>query len=134
MNEQELQRLAQRLGSDAAGRVDVERVAQRVIARLEAVRRAARPWWVRATTVRIAAAVALLVAAGIGTWAVVDSRQDPRPAAAIGWRAIETLANDDLGEVLDSLSATAPVHELATMGMDDLTEAQLEELLRRMEA
>lgn len=133
MNERDLEQLAQRLGSDAAGRIDPERVAHRVLARLEAEPRAARPWWARGPTLRIAAAVALLVGAGIGTWAVLDGPRERQSAVATGW-GIETLAGDELDEVLDSLSLTTPVHELATMGLDDLTEAQLEELLRRMEA
>ena len=129
-----LQELARQLGVKAAGRLDVERMAQTVVAGLR--RPAPAPaWlvWTQVAWVRAAAMVVLLVGIGV----VMQPRTEPVRGA---WEdppagAVQDLSADQLNRVLDELDqpvdVTAPASEDA--GLEDLSEPQLRALLKSLE-
>ena len=132
MKQDELERIAARLGRQAAARVDVEQTAAAVVERLRAPMRMVH-WWERPAVLRMAAAVALVV--GGGTIAVKTLHRLPveQTAAAPVVASLQTLSSDELEEVLDSLGTESPANEGTTAGLHDLTSEQLRELLQRME-
>jgi hypothetical protein len=134
-----LQELARQLGVRAAARLDVERMAQAVLAGLRRPARK-RTWlvWTQVAWVRAAAMVVLLLGTGIvlqprpwlqraiplhGTW--------DEPAAG----TVQDLSADQLTRVLDELDqpvdVTVPASEDA--GLEDLSEPQLRALLKSLE-
>jgi hypothetical protein len=66
MNDGTLQELARRLGQSAAERLDVEKVAESVVARLRAGEQPERPKWIRPAWLRIAAALVIVVGGAVG--------------------------------------------------------------------
>ena len=131
MDERELERVAKRLGRVAAERLDVERTAQAVVARLR-VEPVAVVWWRRARVLQATAAAAVILL----TVGVLVRGQVDRDAMALSDVAVpvelQALEVDELEEVFDSLEVDVPVYELA-VNLENLTEGQLEELLRTME-
>ncbi len=133
MEDKELERIASGLGAGAEEVIDVERVAQRVIDRLRREPAEAAPIrrWRRAPMVRAAAAIGVLLAATLLTRRVISpdeaSTDSPVPLA------LEELSDDDLTEVLDSLTYEGPVHPFVGAGLHDLDETQLRDLLAAME-
>ena len=131
MNEKDLEKIAANLGRRAADRLDVEGAATAVLARLrsEPVRRPA--WWAGPALLRLAAAFAITLG-GIFAY-----RQLSRAPATVGQdipvAALQTLSPDELEEVLDSLSTEAPAYETVAVGLHDLSDQELSELLHRME-
>ncbi len=131
LDDQQLERLAGRLGTRAEARLDPERVAEGVVERL---RCAPSPvvWWRRMPALSALAAAAVLVLA-IGI--VADNTQDVGDvdlAFAETPAELQELSVDELAEVYDSLSFSAPVYEFTNAGLEDLSVGQLEELLRTM--
>jgi hypothetical protein len=129
-----LQELARQVGVRAAERLDVERVAQAVLAGL---RRPARTptWlvWTQVAWVRAAAMVVLLVGIGFAMQPATESVRtawDDPPAGAV-----QDLSADQLTRVLDELDqpvdVTVPASEDA--GLEDLSESQLRALLKSLE-
>lgn len=135
MDDRDLEKLARALGQGAGDRLDVERVAAGLVARLRADReRAAQPqraWWTGPMVLRLAAALAVLAVGG----AVARGRlHRSEPATAVvAVPALRDLTGDELIEVFDSLGVEAPVHEGLAAGLESLNEAQLKELLSLME-
>lgn len=133
-DDRNLEQMARGLGASAAERVDVERVAARVVARLREDRDAGRSperlWWRTPAVLRAAAAVLVLAAGGLVARSVLV-RQGPELAAS--FPALAELSTAELEEVYDSLSFETPLHEVVAVGLHDLTEEQLRELLRLME-
>lgn len=133
MEDHEIEQLARAMGRHAGDHLDVERVAAGVVARLRADRPArrqpARAWWRPPLLLRLAAALAVLVTGGI----LVRGRLETRSEPAAVMPALGDLSVDELTEVFDSLGLQAPVHEGVAVGLEDLNEAQLRELLRLME-
>lgn len=133
-DDRRLRDLARGLGAAAAERVDVERVVAGVVARLRDDRNAGgsqeRPWWRRPAVLRIAAAVAVLAGGGLVAREVLDRRE---PGFGATLPALVELSTTELEEISDSLSFETPLHESVTVGLADLTEEQLRELLRLME-
>ena len=131
MDEKRLHQLTSRLGADAAERLDVEATARAVVERLrtEPVR---VPWWRQVRVLQSAAAAVVILAAGL---LVFDRSGDE--IALLGDEvipvAIESLSADELEEVVDSLFFEAPVYEQVAIGLQDLDESQLVELLQLME-
>jgi hypothetical protein len=135
MDDAALRGLAQRLGAAAAERMDVERAAVAVLARLREERQAPRRPWARlsASLLRIAAALVLVGGASIvarGIWP---------PASGVAPQ-VETI---DLGELspaqlrevlqsLDQPGAQEPV-PAQDVGLEDLTPQQLRTLLASLE-
>ena len=140
LSEQDLERLARGLGREAADRLDVERVAARVVARLRAPAPAAerRPswvWWRPPLLLRLAAALAVIVGGALtlrGTFQ--RGPQEPAvPGAAAGVLLLTDLSAVELVEVFDSLAVDAPVYPGVAVGLQALNETELRELLRRLE-
>jgi len=118
-----------------AAAVDPERVAARVLERLrrggaEAPRQV---WWARPAALRIAAAVVLLVAAG-----VVVSRAPSRAPGAVRLEvsisAMDSLSSGQLEAVLQAATEVRAVADSvlptsSAASLDDLSEQQLETLL-----
>lgn len=129
MDERDLERIAAQLGSRGASRIDVDRTAWAVLARLK-TERVVR-WWASPALLRIAAGVALTVGAGL--FAYRAARTPERPAAVASPVLLQSLSRDELEEVLDSLAFEAPAFEHVAVGLHDLNDDQLRELLRNME-
>jgi hypothetical protein len=129
----ELEQLARRLGTRAAERLDVERTAAAVVARLRTERARQRPRWMQSGWLR-AAAVALLV---VGAGLVVRQRflTHPAPADQYVREELQDLSTDQLREVLGSLDRTLSeaTIEPADDGLNDLTTEQLRVLLQSLE-
>ncbi|HWP38521.1 MAG TPA: hypothetical protein VNL18_13305 [Gemmatimonadales bacterium] len=136
MNERELERIARHMGERAARSVNPERVAAGVLARLRAAppetRRPLplRLFYAAPTALRVAAAVALIATGGLLARGALRDRPE---APALVAPFLPELSLDELSEVLDSMVLEAPVPEDLTVGLTDLTEAQLRELLKLME-
>lgn len=129
----ELERLARRLGSRAAERLDIEGTAAAVVARLRTERARQRSWWMQSGWLR-AAAVALLV---VGAGLVVRQRflTHPVPADHYVHEELQDLSTDQLREVLGSLdrTLTEATIEPADEDLNDLTTEQLRVLLQSLE-
>ncbi|MGH7537458.1 MAG: hypothetical protein ACREMF_02380 [Gemmatimonadales bacterium] len=136
-NEQEhdahLEQVARRLGAQAADRLDVERTAAAVIARLRTESAATRPWWIRPGWLRAAAAVVLILGGGL----MVRSRMGRPPAQVAHYvrDELQDLSTDQLRELLDSLDQTLTdaTLEPSNADMRDLTTKQLQALLQSLE-
>ncbi len=133
MDERELERIAPQLGADAADRIDVERIAQGVVAELRkpppspSVR---VTWWRRTGVLRAAAVVAVLVTGGV---LVNRMSNELGTAETVAPVELEQFSAAELDEVLDSLDLMTSVAELAPASLDDLNESQLQALLEEME-
>ena len=129
MNEQELKEVAARLGSDAAARIDVDRMARQVVAKLRS-EPAPVAWWRNTAVLRVAAVAVMLVTGGV----VVNRLNSDRPVVELtALVGLEQLSAAELAEVLDSLDQMTPVYELVPASLDDLDETQLRDLLAAME-
>lgn len=133
-----LRAVAERLGRAAAERVDVERTAERVVARLrEDARRTRRlRRWLPPVGWRIAAAV--VIVAGVGLVARGRGRPSPgRPVAAEASSGeLGELSAGQLRELLGA--AESPGSDQAVVlaqevGLEDLSAAQLRALLVSLE-
>jgi len=134
VNEHDIEQLARRLGEEEARGIDPERISTLVVARLRSEGGARRPIWVRPVTRRIAAAAALVAVVGFFALRDRGPADGSRPESlAVAVEGLETLEATELVEVLDSLTFTGPVTSIATTAFDDLTAAQLKQLLEQME-
>jgi hypothetical protein len=131
MNESDIERVAARLGQRAAARLDVERTASAVVARLRAEKRVS-VWRRSITLLQMAAAVSLLVGGGVAGYRLL---QQPRAAGAMApvVASLQTLSSTEMEEVLDSLATESPAYENVAVGLHDLSNEQLTELLHQME-
>ena len=123
-----------------AARVDVDRVAARVVERLRRgdVERRRYVLGMSPAALRAAAAVVVVAAAGL----VVNLAQGPRPTVALPLPAVipamDSLSAGQLEAVLDATAQLRAVADTATpaatgTSLDDLTEAQLQTLLASLE-
>jgi hypothetical protein len=132
MNEKELERIAGILGKRAAARLDVERTAASVLARLRSQPAArVRPWWGSPALLRLAAALTITLG-GVFTYRLM-SRAPGTEGREAPLSALQVLSSDDLEEVLDSVSIEAPAYETMAVGLHDLNDQELSELLHRLE-
>ena len=129
MNEQDIERAAAELGSDV--RIDVERVARRVVAELRTTVVPAL-WWRKASVLRVAAAVAILVTGGVLVDRIAENSVEGAAAFPLPV-GLEELSTTGLNEVLDSLDLFTPASELTPASLGDFDEVQLRELLAAME-
>lgn len=127
-----LHELAGRIGARAAERLDVEATAQAVVARLRAepVR---RHWWIQPAWLRVAAAVVLLVGAGLLTRSVVRA-----PHGGPGHYVAEDLTDlsaDELQQLLGSLDQTLDLNvpQVPDAGLEEMDAQQLQTVLRSLE-
>jgi len=130
----QLQELARKLGVRAAERLDIERMAQAVLAELRQPARE-RTWrvWTQVAWVRAAAMVVLLVGIGVVMQPRAESvgtAWDEPPAGAV-----QELSADQLTRVLDELNQPVDVMVPAPedAGLEDLSEPQLRALLQSLE-
>ena len=136
MNEDaKLHDATRRLGVQAAEKLDVERIAARVVERLrEAPVAATRPAWLQPAWLRIAAAVVVLVGGGGLVW-----RQFGNPAAPHGAHFVTDdltdLSADQLRDVLNTLDETLNLGSttLPDGDLEDLDAQQLQAVLRSLE-
>jgi hypothetical protein len=128
VSEQDLERLAPRLGEEAAAQVDVDRLADGVTARLRAAGGAAvRPMgrWLA-----MAAGIALMVSAG---WFTFGQDGTPPGGGPVLTPGLHDLSAAELRQVLDSLGPPNPSGLEGRVTLDDLDAEQLETLLTMME-
>lgn len=130
MDEQQIEALAQQLGTRHAATVSAERTANAVVARLAEGDDRVWSTVLALRVLRIAAAVILLVGSVLVIDAARQSASDPANGAAV---ALEGLGVDELEQVLDSLDAEAPVSEFVAGNLNDLSDGELVELLAIME-
>lgn len=135
LQDAELRRLAERLGEQAADRLDVERTAGAVLQRLrnEASRKHSIPhWWSQPSWLRVAAAVVLMAGAGVVLRLQFGPRHPPHYVAD----DLRDLSTDQLREVLGTLDQTLAEPASIEPTDDDLnglTTEQLERLLQTLE-
>jgi len=140
LHDAKLQEVARRLGARAAERLDVERTAQAVVARLRTEPRAQVRvlGWIRPAWLRIAAAVVLLVGAGVVALNVrIPPHTTPVPGATVGGELGE-LSGDELREVLNAVGQSGEGSEQQALsaqdvGLEDLSAPQLRALLESLE-
>ena len=134
MDDKQLEQLAAQLGDRAAEQLDLERTAQVVVERL---RLESEPvvWWRKPRVVRAFAAAALVVLTTgvLVTMRVASTGSQRAEVAQTELFELESLSFADLEEVHDSLTYEGPVAELSAVGLDNLDENQLRELLTLME-
>jgi len=134
LDDAQLREAARRLGARAAERVDVERTAQAVVARLREERQAPRQRWARlpASWLRIAAALVLLAGAGL----VARALRGPGGAPQVEAIDLGDLSPDQLRELLDAVDEPGAQEPVAAqdVGLEDLTPQQLRTLLASLEA
>ena len=131
MNEQELERLAQRLGNDAAERLDVEATARAVIERLrEPAEEKKRVTWIRPEWLRVAAALAILLGAGV-VLQEIGGRVMPSHYVL---EDLSDLSAAELTVILSSLDRTLDGDSTeAPLDLERLSPTQLQALLRSLE-
>jgi len=129
-----LQDAARRLGVTAAERLDVERTAQAVVARLRAEPRARGAWvWIQPAWLKIAAALVIVAGAGVVTRALW--REPPGAAAPIETIDLGDLSAAQLSELLRSVErpgAPEPV-SWQDVSLEDLSTPQLRALLASLD-
>ena len=130
-----LQELAQRLGTRAAERLDVERTAQAVVARLrEEARAPARPSvWSQPAWLRIAAALVIVAGAGLvarSMWQTPSGA--PAPVETVDLSDISAPQLRELLRSFEQPGAPEPVSS-QDVGLEDLSPAQLRTLLASLE-
>jgi hypothetical protein len=131
LHDAKLQEAAQRLGSAAADKLDLERIATTVVERLREPE--ARPAWVPPAWLRVAAVLVVLVGGGL----VLRHVRSPTTAHGAHFVTddLTDLSADQLREVLNTLDKT--LDSVGTTppesGFDDLDAQQLRAVLRSLE-
>ena len=133
-----LQEIAQRLGARAAERLDVERTAEAVVARLRTEPRAEVRvlGWIQPAWLRIAAVLLLLIGAGVVALNVRGPQPTtPLPPASAGGELSE-LSGDELRIVLAALEEPGAERQGVSpqdVGLEDLSALELRALLESLE-
>lgn len=135
MNDQELEKLAQRLGAEAAERLDVERTAHAVVKRLrETPPLMDTRWaWTRSAWLKVAATIVLAVGAGL----LVRGPHHEPVATGSGLVPVAEesgdLTADQLREALNAVDRPLSDENGVDTGFDGLSAAELRALLRTLE-
>ena len=141
VHDEALRQVARRLGAEAADRLDVERTAQAVLARLRSGDAPARPpiRWMQPAWMRAAAGVVLIIGGGL----LVYHRLNSPPvmllqpdSAQHDTSELAGLSDGQLQDVLNGLDKTVemtPTVHAGEAGVEDLSEPQLQSLLKVME-
>jgi hypothetical protein len=136
-DEVRLEAMAQRLGTQAAERLNVERTTAAVIGRLRAEPPRASRWsWMQPTWLRIAAALVVLVGGGlIARRAFVQPGNAGHAIAHFVRDDLTDLSRDQLREVLNRLDETLDLGRTQTSEVDleNLDAQQLRAVLRSLE-
>jgi hypothetical protein len=141
VHDEALRQVARRLGAEAADRLDVERTAQAVVARLRAGDVPERPpiRWMQPAWMRAAAGVVLIIGAGLLVYRrlhLPPETSDVPPVAVATAGEFENFTSGQLRNVLNGLDSTVemtPTVHAGEAGVEDLSEPQLQSLLRAME-
>lgn len=133
MNESELERLAASLGEKAARTLNPERIAERVIARLDeprviAFRRAPLVRWLGG----LAAAAMVVVAVGLALRPAAQVA-DPRASQSTVLQELDGLGVDQLEQLLLAMPATSSVIPQESVPLQELDTLSLKRLLRTLE-
>jgi hypothetical protein len=142
VHDEALRQVARRLGAEAADRLDVERTAQAVVARLRAGDVPARPpiRWMQPAWMRAAAGVVLIIGVGLLVYRRLhlpaeSSGVDPTIRVASTGELLD-FTSGQLQDVLNGLDSTVemtPTVHAGEAGVEDLSEPQLQSLLKAME-
>ena len=129
-----LQEVAQRLGVRAAERLDVERAATAVVQRLRTEPRAEVWVWIQPAWLRVAAAVVLLVGAGVVALEMRSKMLAPVSVTAAAGE-LRDLSAGQLREVLEAVGQPDEEQTVSTqeVGLDQLSASQLRALLESLE-
>lgn len=132
MNENELEQLAARLGDRAAKTLDAEKIAERVIARLEepeivAFRRTPIIRW----TFGLAAAAIVIVALGLAL--KPGPRANPGEVQSSVLQELDGLGVDQLEQLLQTMPATSSTLQPELVPLQELDTLSLKRLLRTLE-
>ena len=138
-DEAKLEAMAQRLGAQAAERLNVERTAAAVVERLRAEPASDARWsWMQPSWLRIAAALVILVGGGL-----IARQLLLQPSTSGGGHEIAhfvredltDLSADQLREVLSTLDETLDLRGTRTpeVDLEDLDAQQLRAVLRSLE-
>lgn len=143
VHDQDLRQVAQRLGAAAADRLDVERTAQAVLARLRAGDAPKRSpiHWMQPAWMRAAAVVVVMLGAGLLIYYHIlhPTAESSVADTTITASAAGELADFSPGQLQDVLAAlnepveTTPVVHAGEAGVEDLSGPELQSLLRAME-
>ena len=132
-----LQEVARRLGARAAERLDVERTAQAVVTRLRTEPRAdVRVLGIRPAWLRIAAALVILVGAGIVVQRLALDRPTPTSLATAAGADLNDLSADQLRRVLAEVGQPGGANEAVSwqdVSLEDLSAPQLRAVLESLE-
>ena len=138
LHDDKLQEVARRLGARAAERLDVERTAEAVVARLRTEPRAEVRvlGWIQPAWLRIAAVLLLLVGAGV----VALNVRSPQPTTllppASAGGELSELSGDELRIVLAALQEPSAERQGVApqdVGLEDLSALELRALLESLE-
>lgn len=137
MTDEELERLAQRLGARAAERLDVEATAQAVVKRLRAERAEServgvwlpRPW------LRIAAVLVIAVGGGALALRIMRTPVTTEAPVATAGADLDSLSTDQLNQVLHAVGQPAGQNAVSAqdVSLDDLNTVELRALLESLE-
>ncbi len=137
LHDDKLHEVARRLGARAAERLDVERTAQAVVARLRTEPRAPVRvlGWTRPAWLRIAAVLVMVVGGGVVVRSLWHKPTTTTLAAAAG-AELNDLSADQLRQVLEAVGE--PGGDLETVSsqdvsLDDLSALELRALLESLE-
>ena len=133
LHDARLQELADRLGTAAAERLDVERAARAVVERLRAGPRAEGWTWLQPAWLRIAAAAILVIGGGLVTRAVVWQRAPASAVVAPVGEDLTDLSTEQLREALTVLDQPSSVEGAGDTGVEGLTAEELRALLQTLE-
>jgi hypothetical protein len=136
LQDAELRALAQRLGTEAADRLDPDSTARAVVRRLRDQPGAVDRTPPLRTWLSLAAAVVLLLGAGL-VWRNGRRQNESASATALAPAGLDlnSLTADQLREVLSTVDQPLDVdpNGSAETGLDDLTPRELRSLLRSLE-
>lgn len=130
-----LEGLAKRLGQRAAGRLDVEATARKVVERLreQPVRRIA---WVQRAWLRIAAALVIMVGGAVAIRQTVVRSDGSHPAHLVA-DDLSDLSTDELRDVLTKFDEMTSTDSVAvpegSTDLEELDAQQLRAVLRSLE-
>ena len=139
LHDDKLQEVARRLGARAAERLDVERTAQAVVARLRTEPRAESRvlGWIRPAWLRIAAVLVLVVGAGVVVRSLGHDRPTTTALATAAGAELNDLSADQLRQLLEAVGQQPGGEEETVSAQDvsleDLSALELRALLRSLE-
>ena len=135
-DEAKLEAMAQRLGAKAAERVNVERTAAVVLERLRTEPQSSRWSWTQSRWLRVAAALVVLVGAGmLGRRLLVGPGTGDHAVAHFVADDLNELSTAELQQVLSTLDETLDLGgtTLPDADLEDLDAQQLRAVLRTLE-